>query len=106
MSYLLGRYEQLLGGGPFRTLEGLARRLRGRRLVMVNTTRTGGGVAEILRQVVPLLNELGIPTDWEIMEGDEAFFRVTKRIHSARSIASGITSGPAARRRACRSTAT
>jgi trehalose synthase len=83
MSYLLGRYEQLLGGGPFRTLEGLARRLRGRRLVMVNTTRTGGGVAEILRQVVPLLNELGIPTDWEIMEGDEAFFRVTKRIHNA-----------------------
>jgi len=64
-------------------LEALARRLRGHRLVMVNTTKTGGGVAEILHRVVVILNELGVPTSWEVMEGDERFFNVTKKIHNA-----------------------
>ena len=79
----LGRYERILGAQSMRALEALARSLRGHRVVMVNTTKTGGGVAEILHRVVTILNELGVPTSWEIMEGDDRFFRVTKRIHNA-----------------------
>ncbi|HEV8128882.1 MAG TPA: glycosyltransferase [Candidatus Eisenbacteria bacterium] len=79
----LSRYETLVGAGTLRALEALARKLRGHRIVMVNTTKTGGGVAEILHRVVVILNELGVPTTWEVMEGDERFFGVTKRMHNA-----------------------
>jgi len=79
----LERYAQLVGSGTLRALEALARKLHGHRLVMVNTTKTGGGVAEILHRVVVILNELGVPTTWEVMEGDERFFGVTKKMHNA-----------------------
>jgi len=79
----LERYAQLVGPGTLRALEALARKLHGHRLVMVNTTKTGGGVAEILHRVVVILNELGVPTTWEVMEGDERFFGVTKKMHNA-----------------------
>ena len=79
----LSRYETIVGAGTLRALEALARKLRGHRIVMVNTTKTGGGVAEILHRVVVILNELGVPTTWEVMEGDERFFGVTKRMHNA-----------------------
>jgi trehalose synthase len=79
----LERYERLLGARTLRALEALARRLKGHRIVMVNTTKTGGGVAEILHRVVVILNELGITTTWEVMEGDDRFFGVTKKMHNA-----------------------
>ena len=79
----LSRYETVVGAGTLRALEALARKLRGHRIVMVNTTKTGGGVAEILHRVVVILNELGVPTSWEVMEGDDRFFGVTKRMHNA-----------------------
>jgi trehalose synthase len=43
----------------------------------------GGGVAEILTRMVPLLRELGIDTTWDVIKGDEAFFNVTKAFHNA-----------------------
>jgi len=79
----LSRYTHVVGPGTLRALEALAKRLRGHRIVMVNTTKTGGGVAEILHNLVVILNELGVPTTWEVMEGDEPFFGVTKKIHNA-----------------------
>src|SRR5262249_12445304 len=63
-------------------LEGLARKLRGHRVVMVNSTATGGGVAEILHRLVRLMNELGVPTTWEVMPGDPRFYGITKTIHN------------------------
>jgi trehalose synthase len=80
---LLDRYSRVVGADAIRTLETLARRLRGRSVVMVNTTKTGGGVAEILHRVVVILNELGVPTRWEVMEGDLPFFNVTKKMHNS-----------------------
>jgi trehalose synthase len=80
---LLESYRAIVGDGPVRTLEGLARRLRGRRLVMVNSTATGGGVAEILHRLVRLLHELGVPTVWEVMPGDLRFYAFTKALHNA-----------------------
>lgn len=79
---LLEGYRAVTGDGPIRLLESLARRLRGHRIVMVNSTSTGGGVAEILHRLVRLLNELGIETTWEVMPGDLRFYRITKTIHN------------------------
>jgi trehalose synthase len=50
---------------------------------MVNSTAVGGGVAEILNRLVPLLNDLGIHTEWEVIKGGEDFFDITKKIHNA-----------------------
>src|SRR5262249_34546066 len=79
---LLDGYRAVMGEGPLRTLQGLARRLSGHRLVMVNSTATGGGVAEILHRLVRLLNELGVPTTWEVMSGDPRFYGITKTMHN------------------------
>jgi trehalose synthase len=79
---LVDGYRAVIGDGPMRALEALARSLRGHRIVMVNSTSTGGGVAEILRRLVPLLNELGVPTTWEVMPGDARFYEITKTIHN------------------------
>ena len=79
---LVDGYRAVIGDGPMRALEALARSLRGHRIVMVNSTSTGGGVAEILHRLVPLLNELGVPTTWEVMPGDARFYEITKTIHN------------------------
>jgi trehalose synthase len=79
---LLDGFRSVTGDGPLRTLEGLARRLRGHRVVMVNSTSTGGGVAEILHRLVRLLVELGVPTTWEVMSGDPRFYGITKTLHN------------------------
>jgi trehalose synthase len=80
---LLEGYRAVVGDGPMRILESLARRLRGHRVVMVNSTATGGGVAEILHRLVRLLNELGVATTWEVMPGDARFHAITKTIHNS-----------------------
>ena len=56
--------------------------LRGARVLHVNATPYGGGVSELLRSVVPLLNDLGLVADWRIIRGDERFFQVTKTMHN------------------------
>ncbi len=80
---LLEGYRAVVGDAPIRALESLARTLRDHRLVMVNSTAVGGGVAEILHRLVPLLRELGVPTTWEVMPGDERFYELTKKLHNA-----------------------
>lgn len=76
-------YRPIIGDEAVRELHALARPLRGRRLVMVNSTRVGGGVAEMLARLVPLLNELGLDTRWEILQGNAPFYGVTKSWHNA-----------------------
>jgi trehalose synthase len=61
----------------------LAERLRGARCLHLNATPYGGGVSEILRSGVPLLNDLGLVAEWQIIRGDPSFFQVTKRLHNA-----------------------
>ncbi len=70
----------------------LAERLRGARVLHINATSYGGGVSEILRSTVPLLNDLGLVTEWQLIRGDEAFFNVTKRIHNGLQGADGALS--------------
>ncbi len=52
------------------------------KVVHVNSTRVGGGVAEILFWMVSLMRELGIDASWEVIEGDNDFFKTTKMLHN------------------------
>jgi trehalose synthase len=63
--------------------QSLLSRLRGRKLWMVNSTANGGGVAEMLPQLVSILCELGLPTEWVVMGSDQPdYFVLTKRLHN------------------------
>lgn len=81
-SIRLTDYEPIVGHQTLEELCLLAEGLIGKRVKMVNSTAMGGGVAEILHQLVPLLNDLGIQTQWEVIKGGEDFFVVTKKIHN------------------------
>jgi trehalose synthase len=59
-----------------------AESLRGARVLHLNATPYGGGVSELLRSLVPLLNDLGIAAEWRVTSGDEGFFRMTKALHN------------------------
>lgn len=79
----LDDYRAVTGDGVIDELRALARALKGRSVVHVNTTAVGGGVAEILSRMVPLINELEIPCRWDLMKGGEDFYAVTKKFHNA-----------------------
>ncbi|MBM4287646.1 MAG: glycosyltransferase [Deltaproteobacteria bacterium] len=75
-------YIPLVGQEVVDQLYRLADHLKDRRFVHINSTRTGGGVAEILNRAVPLLSQLGLDTKWEVIFGDPDFFDVTKAMHN------------------------
>ncbi|MGA2255519.1 MAG: glycosyltransferase [Thermoguttaceae bacterium] len=79
---LLERYEQIVGCQEVNRLKRMAERLAGKRIVHVNSTRAGGGVAEILGWMVPLMNELGLDARWEVITGSPEFYKVTKSFHN------------------------
>lgn len=76
-------YEKVVGAEKIEELKSLAERLQGTSLLHINSTLTGGGVAEMLHSLVPLFNDLGIETRWEVIKGTPLFFRTTKSIHNA-----------------------
>lgn len=80
---LLGRYADVAGPDVVEHLRQLAGLLRGARVVHVNSTAWGGGVAEILTPLIPLSNELGLNASWEVLEGTPDFFHCTKLMHNA-----------------------
>lgn len=80
---LLDQYAAIVGDDVIYHLRQLAAHLRGMHVVHVNSTREGGGVAEILNRLVPLMNELGINTSWEVITGDSRFYQCTKKMHNA-----------------------
>jgi trehalose synthase len=80
---ILQDYAPIVGEAEIIELRELARRLAGRRAKMVNSTAVGGGVAEILHRLVPLMEEVGVATRWEVITGGEKFFHVTKAFHNA-----------------------
>lgn len=83
MSLKLQDYEAVVGPEVLNELRVVASHVRHKRLQNINSTPVGGGVAEILTRMVPLLRELGVETSWDVMKGDQAFFNVTKAFHNA-----------------------
>jgi trehalose synthase len=79
----LDDYAPIIGKPELDDLRFLARQLRGKTVKMVNSTAVGGGVAEMLNRLVPLLNELEVVTRWEVITGGNDFFEVTKGFHNA-----------------------
>jgi len=83
MTSMLESFASITGADVIDHLRQLARPLQGMKIVHVNSTRVGGGVAEILEKLVPLTSELGIDTSWEVINGEEDFYECTKSMHNA-----------------------
>jgi len=83
MSELLETYAMVAGKEAINKLQQLSAPMKGKKFVHVNSTRVGGGVAEILMKMVPLMNELGIETSWEVITGKDKFYQCTKSMHNA-----------------------
>jgi len=83
MGSILDKYARICGPEVIDQLRQLVVPLKGAKVVHVNSTRKGGGVAEILAKLVPLKKELGIDVSWEVIEGDADFFKCTKGFHNA-----------------------
>jgi trehalose synthase len=79
----LDDYKNIVGQAEIDELRFLAEGLKGKSLKMVNSTAVGGGVAEMLNQMVPLLNEVQLQTHWDVITGGNDFFEVTKAFHNA-----------------------
>ncbi|MHA2289028.1 MAG: glycosyltransferase [Promethearchaeota archaeon] len=80
---LLEAYAQLLGSNTINNLKEKARKFEGKSVLHVNATKFGGGVAEILQNMIPLMSELGIEGDWKVFTAPESFFEISKKMHNA-----------------------
>ena len=76
-------YEAIVGKSNLEDLKMLAQKFEGKVVQIINSTYVGGGVAEILEHMVPLLNQLGVDARWDVIKGNEEFFEVTKKFHNA-----------------------
>jgi trehalose synthase len=72
-----------VGKSTLEELELLASNLKGKIVQNINSTFSGGGVAEILTHMIPLLKQLGVDARWDIIRGNNNFFQVTKKFHNA-----------------------
>jgi len=79
----INAYRNIVGNEAVDELLELGRQLKGARVLHLNSTAFGGGVAELLYTMVPLLNSVGVETDWRVIEGDPDFFTITKLFHNA-----------------------
>ncbi len=80
----LDDYREVAPRGSLDVLRRIAERLRGRRFLHVTASRYGGGIVQVLNRLVPILNDLGIDTSWEIIIGTADFDVI------ARAVASGL----------------
>lgn len=78
----LSAYAEHITRGLLRQIEALAEPLRGLRVIHINATPDGGGVAEILSSLVPLSRDVGLDARWYVLPPDDDFFDVTKRMHN------------------------
>ncbi|HLH31210.1 MAG TPA: glycosyltransferase [Terriglobia bacterium] len=78
----LASYRKIAPDHVLDALLAVAKDLKGARVAHINATPYGGGVSELLRSVVPIMNDLGLVTEWKTIAGDERFFQVTKKIHN------------------------
>jgi len=83
MNYILNEYIAIVGREKIEQLKKLAEALKDARIVHINATAVGGGVAEMLKSFEKLAKSLGLNFEWRVLKGDERFFRITKSIHNA-----------------------
>jgi trehalose synthase len=83
MGSLLEQYASVAGHEVIDQLQQLANPLRAINLLPINSTKQGGGAAEILHRLIPLKKELGIDAEWEIITGEKDFYLCTKKMHNS-----------------------
>jgi len=76
-------YKPIVGEEAISEIMNLAAGLSGKSCKHINSTREGGGVAEILQNLVPLFNDVGVRAEWDVITGNDEFFKVTKNFHNA-----------------------
>ena len=75
-------YSPLVGEGSIYELYSLSEGVQDRVIQNINSTLEGGGVAEILSRIIPLLRQLGVDANWDVLKGDDTFFKITKKFHN------------------------
>jgi len=78
----LNDYIDIIGKEEIDSIKKLAFLLKGKKVVHINATSFGGGVAEILSALVPLMKDIGVDAEWQVIQGSDDFFNVTKAIHN------------------------
>lgn len=79
----LEAYKKIISNNLFKEVQELSRELKGLKIVMINATAQGGGVAEILQSLIPLMKGLGLDASWHVLPPDQNFFKLTKNLHNA-----------------------
>jgi trehalose synthase len=79
----LDDYADTVEAGTIERIRELAAQMQGARVLHVNATAYGGGVAELLATHVPLLRDAGLEAEWQVIHGSDEFFSVTKNVHNA-----------------------
>jgi len=78
----LNDYIDIIGKEEIESIKKLALPLQGKKVVHINATSFGGGVAEILSALIPLMKDVGIEAEWQVIKGSDDFFNVTKSIYN------------------------
>jgi trehalose synthase len=81
--YNLENYRNIIGDKTVSEIYRKVRKFYGKHIVHINSTTYGGGVAEMLDSLIPLMNKVGIDTGWKILHGTPDFFTITKKFHNA-----------------------
>ncbi len=76
-------YEPIVGRDEIESIISLAERVKGAKIIHINATSYGGGVAEILKSLIPLARSVGLDAKWQVLHGSKEFFATTKSIHNA-----------------------
>lgn len=79
----LEKYKGVIPDELFDEINRLSSDLKDLKVIMINSTPRGGGVAEILKSLIPLMKGTGIKAQWYTIPPREDFFRITKEIHNA-----------------------
>ncbi len=79
----LKEYKNITNDKLYREITQLAKDLKGLKVLHINATKFGGGVAEILYSLIPLTQGLGIKAEWQTIVADDRLFEITKAFHNA-----------------------
>ena len=79
----LKKYKNIISEKLLREVNCLAEGLKGLRVIHLNATPRGGGVAEILKSLVPLMQGVGLKAQWHVIPPGRRFFKLTKELHNA-----------------------
>ncbi len=80
---ILDAYQHLLGKQTINSLRKKAKNFEEKTVLQINSTKFGGGVAEILNNMIPMIRELKIDAEWKVFSAPKSFFQISKKMHNA-----------------------